>query len=82
MFESHYPDNGRKDGRVIYCIGLENRHTFIGIGGLNPSPSAIFLLSSLKTLLNEKERRSIMVSTEDFDSSSPCSNQGVSAFLF
>ena len=29
-----------RGGRVVECTGLENQHTFTGIGGSNPPPSA------------------------------------------
>ena len=32
----------RKIGRVVECTCLENKHTFIGIEGSNPSSSATF----------------------------------------
>ena len=39
----------RKVGRVIDRAGLEIRYTLIGIGGLNPSPSAKRSLTLRKT---------------------------------
>ncbi len=32
-----------RGGRVVECTGLENQHTFTGIGGSNPPPSANLL---------------------------------------
>jgi hypothetical protein len=31
----------QRNGRVVYCTGLENRRPFTGSGGSNPSSSAI-----------------------------------------
>lgn len=30
----------QRNGRAVYCTGLENRRTFAGSGGSNPSSSA------------------------------------------
>src|SRR5262249_3477055 len=35
-----YPDNSRRGGRVVECVGLENRYSRKAIGGSNPPLSA------------------------------------------
>jgi hypothetical protein len=37
-------------GRAVDCTALEMRHTFTGIGGSNPSPSAKFSHKRLNLL--------------------------------
>ena len=43
----------RTDGRVVEYTGLENRHTSNGIGGSNPSLSAIIIKETWVSGLNQ-----------------------------
>src|SRR6266704_1616259 len=46
-------------GRAVQCTGLENRQTFTGLVGSNPTPSARYLdLTSFKTAIRHHPGKS------------------------